>query len=181
MKVTATPDDITAVDGAVQPGLATRRSWLKGLSALLGTGLLAAPAGLLAGPVAAAGKPQPASALVGGEEYIGMVKLLAGHEVPVGWALCHGQLLSVQQHAALFVMLGTTYGGDGRTTFALPDLRESVALPVMAAVGAAPGAAAPAPVAGGIFAIKTVNAPATTTGLAELRLRHHARPRRATA
>ena len=45
---------------------------------------------------------------------------------PVGWAFCHGQLLSIAQYDALFSLIGTTYGGDGQTTFALPDLRGRV-------------------------------------------------------
>lgn len=47
---------------------------------------------------------------------------------PRGWALCNGQLLAIAQNQALFSILGTTYGGDGRTTFALPDLRGRVAV-----------------------------------------------------
>lgn len=47
---------------------------------------------------------------------------------PVGWALCNGQLLSIAQNQALYALLGTTYGGDGRTTFALPDLRGRCAI-----------------------------------------------------
>ena len=54
---------------------------------------------------------------------IGEVKLFAGNFAPRGWALCEGQLLSISSNSALFSILGTTYGGDGRTTFALPDLR----------------------------------------------------------
>ncbi|MFI1771071.1 phage tail protein [Thalassobellus citreus] len=49
--------------------------------------------------------------------------MFAGNFAPRGWAFCDGQLLSVSQNSALFSLLGTTYGGDGRTTFALPDLR----------------------------------------------------------
>lgn len=58
--------------------------------------------------------------------YIGEIKLFAGNFAPVGWAFCNGQLISVAQNDALFSLLGTTYGGDGRTTFALPDLRSRV-------------------------------------------------------
>lgn len=54
---------------------------------------------------------------------IGEIKMFAGNFAPRGWAFCDGQLLSVSQNSALFSILGTTYGGDGRTTFALPDLR----------------------------------------------------------
>lgn len=55
--------------------------------------------------------------------FIGEVKLFAGNFAPRGWAFCEGQLLPISQNTALFSILGTTYGGDGRTTFALPDLR----------------------------------------------------------
>jgi microcystin-dependent protein len=55
--------------------------------------------------------------------FLGEVMAFAGDFAPSGWALCQGQLLSIAQNQALFALLGTTYGGDGRTTFALPDLR----------------------------------------------------------
>jgi len=54
---------------------------------------------------------------------IGEVTMFAGNFAPRGWALCDGQLLPISQYQSLFSILGTTYGGDGRTTFALPDLR----------------------------------------------------------
>ena len=54
---------------------------------------------------------------------MGSVILFAGTFAPEGWAKCDGQLLAITNHQALFSLLGTTYGGDGRTTFALPDLR----------------------------------------------------------
>jgi microcystin-dependent protein len=57
------------------------------------------------------------------EPFIAEIKLFAGNFAPVGWAFCEGQILSIQEHVALFSLLGTTYGGDGRTTFGLPDLR----------------------------------------------------------
>lgn len=57
------------------------------------------------------------------DEYIGIIKLFAGTFAPRGWALCDGQILSIAQNTALFSILGTTYGGNGQTTFALPDLR----------------------------------------------------------
>jgi microcystin-dependent protein len=60
------------------------------------------------------------------EGLIGEVKLFAGNFAPRGWAFCEGQLLAINSHQALFSILGTTYGGDGRTTFALPDLRGRV-------------------------------------------------------
>lgn len=54
---------------------------------------------------------------------IGEVRMFAGNFAPRGWALCDGELLSVNDNSALFSILGTIYGGDGRTTFGLPDLR----------------------------------------------------------
>ncbi|MEM8980603.1 MAG: tail fiber protein [Pseudomonadota bacterium] len=54
---------------------------------------------------------------------LGQIIMFGGNFAPRGWALCDGQLLSVTSYSALFSILGTTYGGDGRTTFALPDLR----------------------------------------------------------
>jgi len=57
------------------------------------------------------------------DPFIGMIIMFGGNFAPRGWALCDGQLLDISQHSALFSILGTTYGGDGRTTFGLPDLR----------------------------------------------------------
>ena len=57
---------------------------------------------------------------------IGEIIMFAGNFPPRGWAFCDGQLLDINSHSALFSILGTTYGGDGRTTFALPDLRSRV-------------------------------------------------------
>ena len=55
--------------------------------------------------------------------FIGEIRIFAGNFAPRGWALCNGALMDVSQNTALFSLLGVTYGGDGRTTFALPDLR----------------------------------------------------------
>jgi len=60
------------------------------------------------------------------EPFIGQVMYFAGNFAPRGWALCDGSLLAIANNQALFSILGTTYGGDGRTTFALPDLRGRV-------------------------------------------------------
>jgi microcystin-dependent protein len=60
------------------------------------------------------------------EPFIGEIHMFAGNFAPRGWALCNGQLLSISQNTALFSILGTTYGGNGVTTFALPDLRGRV-------------------------------------------------------
>jgi microcystin-dependent protein len=57
------------------------------------------------------------------EPFIGQLMLVGFNFAPRGWAFCNGQLLSIAQNTALFSLLGTTYGGDGITTFALPDLR----------------------------------------------------------
>lgn len=57
------------------------------------------------------------------EPFLGSISLFAGTFAPRGWAFCEGQLLPIASNNALFSILGTTYGGDGRTDFALPDLR----------------------------------------------------------
>ncbi|WP_019987748.1 phage tail protein [Rudanella lutea] len=57
------------------------------------------------------------------EVFIGMIGLFGFNFPPKDWAFCNGQLLSISQNSALFALLGTTYGGNGQTTFALPDLR----------------------------------------------------------
>lgn len=57
------------------------------------------------------------------EPFLGELKLVGFNFPPRGWAFCDGQLLSIAQNTALFALLGTTYGGNGQTTFALPDLR----------------------------------------------------------
>jgi microcystin-dependent protein len=58
--------------------------------------------------------------------FLGQITLFAGNFAPRAWAFCDGQLLPIASNSALFSILGTTYGGDGRTTFALPDLRSRV-------------------------------------------------------
>jgi len=60
------------------------------------------------------------------EPLMATIQMFAGNFAPRGWAFCHGQLLAISSNTALFSLLGTTYGGDGRTTFALPDLRGAV-------------------------------------------------------
>lgn len=60
------------------------------------------------------------------EPYIGEIRLFGGSFAPAGWALCDGALLPISEHDALFNLIGTTYGGDGQTTFGLPDLRGRV-------------------------------------------------------
>ena len=57
------------------------------------------------------------------QPYIGEIRMFAGNFAPADWALCDGSLLAIAENSVLFALIGTTYGGDGQTTFALPDLR----------------------------------------------------------
>jgi microcystin-dependent protein len=66
---------------------------------------------------------------------LGEIMMWGGNFAPKGWAFCNGQVLSVNQNMALFSLLGSTYGGDGRTTFALPDLRSRIPM----GTGSGPG------------------------------------------
>jgi microcystin-dependent protein len=69
------------------------------------------------------------------QPYVGEIRLFAGNFAPANWAFCSGQLLAISENDTLFQLIGTTYGGDGQTTFGLPDLRGRV--PVH--MGAGPG------------------------------------------
>src|SRR5437867_1864890 len=60
------------------------------------------------------------------EPFYGEIRMFAGNFAPRNWAFCQGQILPIAQNTALFSLLGTTYGGNGSTTFALPDLRGRV-------------------------------------------------------
>ncbi len=55
--------------------------------------------------------------------YVGEIRIFAGNFAPAGWMLCHGQLLPISEYETLFQLIGTTYGGDGQSTFGLPDMR----------------------------------------------------------
>lgn len=57
------------------------------------------------------------------QPYVGEIRIFAGNFAPVGWSLCNGSLVPISQNETLFNLVGTTYGGDGQSTFALPDLR----------------------------------------------------------
>jgi len=57
------------------------------------------------------------------DQFVGEIRIFGTNFAPTGWAFCDGQLLSISQNTALFSLLGTTYGGDGKSTFALPDLQ----------------------------------------------------------
>lgn len=60
------------------------------------------------------------------EPYIGEIRIFAGNFAPLGWQFCNGSLLQIAEYDVLFNLIGTTYGGDGQTTFAVPDLRSRV-------------------------------------------------------
>ena len=62
------------------------------------------------------------------EPYVGELRIFAGTFAPRGWAFCDGRLLPISENDALFTLIGTTYGGDGQTSFALPDLRGRIPL-----------------------------------------------------
>ncbi|GAB3572404.1 phage tail protein [Hymenobacter daeguensis] len=91
-----------------------RRGWLKRLGAMLGGAALATPA---------LARPASPEQVLGDDVFLGEIMMFAGNFAPRGFALCNGQLMSIAQNTALFSLLGTTYGGDGRTTFALPNLQ----------------------------------------------------------
>ncbi len=60
------------------------------------------------------------------QPYVGEIRMFAGNFAPAGWMFCAGQLLPISENETLFQLIGTTYGGDGQSTFALPDLRSRV-------------------------------------------------------
>jgi microcystin-dependent protein len=98
----------------------TRRSWLQRVSRWLQ-------------PTAPAAPQRPTGQLsvrsiTATNPYIGEISLFAGTFAPAGWAFCDGSLLNISDYNALFNLIGNTYGGDGETTFALPDLRGRLAL-----------------------------------------------------
>src|SRR5215831_16212513 len=62
------------------------------------------------------------------QPYVGEIRMFAGNFAPAGWMFCEGQLLPISENETLFNLIGTTYGGDGQSTFALPDLRGRVPL-----------------------------------------------------
>lgn len=72
------------------------------------------------------------------DPFVAEIRIVPFNFAPRGWAFCDGQILPISQNTALFSLLGTTYGGDGRTTFALPDLRGRAAV----SPGASPGSGA---------------------------------------
>ena len=63
------------------------------------------------------------------QPYVGEIRIFAGNFAPADWMFCNGQLLPISEYETLFNLIGTTYGGDGQSTFALPDLRDKSPLP----------------------------------------------------
>ncbi|UYZ58195.1 phage tail protein [Hymenobacter latericus] len=120
MRLIATQQGLQNIQQVVGQAEPTRRSWLKRLGAVLGGSLLAGPA--------AATATRQAYRTTGMEPFIGEIMLFAGNYEVQGYMFCNGQILSIAQNTALYSILGTMYGGDGRTTFALPDLRGRVPL-----------------------------------------------------
>jgi microcystin-dependent protein len=102
------------------PALARRRFFGKALAAWAGSTWLGAMFQ----------RPATATALVDDTPFIGEIRMFAGAVPPSGWLFCEGQLLQISQYDAFYNLIGTTYGGDGQTTFALPDLRGRVPLHV---------------------------------------------------
>lgn len=102
--------------------LPNRRSFLQRSLALL--------AGLTATPLLGRSNTTliPNTPLIDSNPLLGEITIFTGDFAPRGWAICAGQILPINQNQALFSLLGTTYGGDGRTTFALPDLRGRMAV-----------------------------------------------------
>lgn len=109
------------------PDPVTRRRFFAGAgvgaAALLGADVQAAPLDIEPGTlVDAQGRPLSRSARAA-DPILGEIMMFAGNFAPRGWAQCNGSLLPINTNQALFSIIGTIYGGDGRTTFALPDLR----------------------------------------------------------
>lgn len=88
------------------------------------------------------------------QPYVGEVRMFAGSFAPVGWEFCNGQLMAISENETLFQLIGTTYGGDGETTFALPDLQSRVPMHQ----GAGPGGSVLLAETGGVETVTlTVN------------------------
>ena len=73
-----------------------------------------------------------------GDQFVGEIRLFGGKNAPDGWLLCNGQVLNVLAYPALYRVIGNTYGGDGETTFALPDARGRIPLHQGQGIGGAP-------------------------------------------
>ena len=95
------------------------------------------------------------------DPFLAEIRMFAGNFAPKGWAMCDGQLLPINQNQALFALLGTTYGGNGRTTFALPDLRGRV--PMHAGTGPGLDSHDPGEMSGGELASPASSDPSVRT------------------
>jgi microcystin-dependent protein len=121
-----------ASDAEAPAASVARRDFLARTAGAVGAGLLA-----LAGRPVLSGSDQARAATAGADSFVGEIMMFAGNFAPQGWAFCDGQLLPIAQYQALFSLLGTYYGGNGQTTFALPDLRGR--LPMHTGSGPGPG------------------------------------------
>ena len=126
------PNVVVPVASDREARVVPRRDFLARTAAAFGAGLLA-----FAGRPALPGGDEARAATTGLDPFIGEIILFTGNFPPQGYAFCDGQLLSIAQNTALFSILGTTYGGNGVTTFGLPDLRGRV--PVHSGSSAGPG------------------------------------------
>src|SRR5690242_1589019 len=79
-------------------------------------------------PCRASSLQQPDGGRIVAQPYVGEIRMFAGNFAPAGWMFCEGQLLPISEYETLFQLIGTTYGGDGQSTFALPDLRGRIPL-----------------------------------------------------
>ncbi len=106
------------------PTTSLRRGFLmKGLAALAGATVFST---FLRGTTQSQAKKSGPQSIADGDPFLGEIALVPYTFAPQGWAFCNGQILPISQNTALFSLLGTTYGGDGISTFALPDLRGRV-------------------------------------------------------
>jgi microcystin-dependent protein len=103
-------------DPTIASSTVPRRTFFRRVLAAMGAGVLVAPARATAAPQ------------VTGEPFLSEIRLFAGSFAPNGWAFCDGQIMAIGSNIALFSLIGTTFGGNGTSTFALPDLRGRVGI-----------------------------------------------------
>lgn len=95
------------------------------------------------------------------EQYLGEIRMFAGNFAPEGWLFCNGQIMSISNNRALYTLIGTAYGGDGKTTFALPNMQ-----------GRLPLHQGKNPITGTNFAIGSIGGAETVTLMAEQMPQH---------